>query len=868
MKRKKLLLLISLVAMLLWLPGKAQVPIGSQDGTTTNMPIFSCYDYSYTQQLIYQEEINAEGEINTISFFYSDGDNENSDDWTVYLGHTEKTEFESTTDWVPISELTEVYNGTVTFPDEGSEMVVTFETPFVYNNTDNLVLAVDQNKPGYNCNIYFGRTASYSKSRGIYYRSDSDNPDPASPPEANARVNYINNVVLGGIEQSCLPPTDLSVDNLTSTTADISWIAGEDEAEWKVKYGEYGFDPLTEGISESVSGSPNTTLSNLNVGTTYNFYIKAHCGEGDESSFSFSGTFTTDCDVVSEFTESFDTTPSGEVPNCWSTQKVNSTDSFIDFNVKYNANAVSSPNVFEFFNAGDNLAEFYLISPELTNLNDADNQLRFFFQGPATPGEATLEIGTMSDPSDVSTYSSVESVSVTSDFEEYTVAFDQNYEDDAYVVFKVKFSINYIKVYLDNVNWEPLPSCNEPSNLTVNYDTDTSVQVFWDANSQETEWEVSYGELGFDPAEEGTIVIVEDNPETILENLNPDTNYEVYVRAICGEGEKSVFSEPISFITGVAPPENNFMCDAIPLTTNDNCADGAYTNVGAFEELDEPVGSCLTNFHGNNTVWFSFVGPMNAEATITTDFPSTEFSTEIVVFEAPTDCEDVTSLGEEVGCASSSDDVELTNLTPGAIYYVKVAGFNNAEGNFCIEIQTDGTAFCPAPSDIIVEVGEQSVDVSWTPGGDEDQWTVIYGEAGFNPQVDGETIIVNDTPETILTNLEPETDYNVYVMAMCDGDSPSGLVGPKTFNSGDMSIEDYLFEDFTYYPNPIKDQLTLKAGTQIESVSVYNLLGQTVLIENPNQLETQLNTESLQAGVYLMKVSLNGNTKIVRIIKK
>jgi len=44
-----------------------------------------------------------------------------------------------------------------------------------------------------------------------------------------------------------------------------------------------------------------------------------------------------------------------------------------------------------------------------------------------------------------------------------------------------------------------------------------------------------------------------------------------------------------------------------------------------------------------------------------------------------------------------------------------------------------------------------------------------------------------------------------------------------------LSFESYLFEDFTYYPNPIKDQLILKAGTQIESVSVYNFSGQIVL---------------------------------------
>ncbi|HLS29793.1 MAG TPA: GEVED domain-containing protein [Flavobacteriaceae bacterium] len=84
----------------------------------------------------------------------------------------------------------------------------------------------------------------------------------------------------------------------------------------------------------------------------------------------------------------------------------------------------------------------------------------------------------------------------------------------------------------------------------------------------------------------------------------------------------------------------------------------------------------------------------------------------------------------------------------------------------------------------------------------------------------------------------------------------------------ELSVDDYQFENFTFYPNPVQDQLNLKAGEQIESVTVHNLLGQKVIDVNPNTLQTQVDVNHLSAGVYLMNVTVNGTQKSFRIIKK
>src|SRR5690625_2437811 len=145
--------------------------------------------------------------------------------------------------------------------------------------------------------------------------------------------------------------------------------------------------------------------------------------------------------------------------------------------------------------------------------------------------------------------------------------------------------------------------CFPPTGVEVNYITDVSAEVSWQAND-ETSWVVTYGETGFDPETEGTEVQVDGTPSVNLTDLDDDTTYDVYVQTIC-EDENSVVIGPSTFTTNITPPENTRLCDAIELTPNTGCVGGPYTNVAAFEELNESIGSCLNYYRGKNTVRFT-----------------------------------------------------------------------------------------------------------------------------------------------------------------------------------------------------------------------------------------------------------------------
>lgn len=73
---------------------------------------------------------------------------------------------------------------------------------------------------------------------------------------------------------------------------------------------------------------------------------------------------------------------------------------------------------------------------------------------------------------------------------------------------------------------------------------------------------------------------------------------------------------------------------------------------------------------------------------------------------------------------------------------------------------------------------------------------------------------------------------------------------------------------FTYFPNPVKNTLTFSALNKIESIIVYNMLGQETIKAVPNALESTLDMSGLEIGTYFMKVTIQNSTQTIRIVKE
>ena len=82
------------------------------------------------------------------------------------------------------------------------------------------------------------------------------------------------------------------------------------------------------------------------------------------------------------------------------------------------------------------------------------------------------------------------------------------------------------------------------------------------------------------------------------------------------------------------------------------------------------------------------------------------------------------------------------------------------------------------------------------------------------------------------------------------------------------SVDENDIQNIEIYPNPAKDQLTIKAEN-LTNVMVYNAVGQKILEQGLNADEVTLNTSELDSGIYFVKITSNGieMTKRISIIK-
>jgi hypothetical protein len=91
-----------------------------------------------------------------------------------------------------------------------------------------------------------------------------------------------------------------------------------------------------------------------------------------------------------------------------------------------------------------------------------------------------------------------------------------------------------------------------------------------------------------------------------------------------------------------------------------------------------------------------------------------------------------------------------------------------------------------------------------------------------------------------------------------------------TSNCSVLSSTIFNSDNFTVYPNPMNDVFSVEVGNnvKIETITVYNSLGQVVLVKNEN-MEEVTDVSNLKQGVYYLEIlDIEGNTSIKNIVKR
>ena len=681
-----------------------------------------------------------------------------------------------------------------------------------------------------------------------------------APQPTNYNYGYVDNIVVDLIP-SCPKPTHFEVAGLSSNSVDFTWTETGSATAWEIEYGPVGFTPGgNAGTVETVTNEPPYTLSNLTANTTYDFYIRANCGN-EYSAYATKLTVTTACEPLTTlpFTENFDSIPgttsgsTNNLPDCWNYLNEGTSTSYCGYPIVYNGStyAASGSNSLRFYTYttsgtyDDQIAILPLIDPVLYPVNtlqlsfDARSYSSYTF---------TLLVGVMTNPTDKTTFEPIDTVVTTSNaYVSYDFPLNQYTGSGNYIaLMALKPASSYNAGYVDNIVLDLIPMCPRPSQLTAVNATTTSIELDWTENGSATTWEIAYGAPGFNPDSTYDLVTATSVPFEV-QGLSTSALYQFYVRAVCDGSEYSNWSNVVQAATAcdlmpvpysenfnayttaaTTTPPSTYPDDIMPLcwtflnrSTSTSSYPIAYiSSASAYvvtgnslffkSSSTTPIYAVLPEFEEDlNTMQISFTyrneGTTAYNGTLSIGYMSNNLNAntfvELASFPQTTTLTDVTYVLDSIAEPDSANYLafKYTGGT-GNNYYLSID-----------DIYVEVIPECPRPSDVTATATTTtSVTLSWTNGGDETSWEIEYGPQGFTPGT-GNAESAATNPYTV-NNLTPSTVYDFYVRASCGGDmsNPSNVFTISTECEPMTTL-------------PYSENFDSVSGTTATSVAVNNL---------------------------------------------
>lgn len=160
------------------------------------------------------------------------------------------------------------------------------------------------------------------------------------------------------------------------------------------------------------------------------------------------------------------------------------------------------------------------------------------------------------------------------------------------------------------------------------------------------------------------------------------------------------------------------------------------------------------------------------------------------------------------------------------------------------------------------------------PDGMEDQ-DFTEGETLADLEIQGEniqwydglssdsTMNTQETPLPLTTLLVDGTTY--YASQTINGTESEERLAVTVHLT--MGVDEKSFNGLKYHPNPAVNTLYISNNGILDTITIYNLVGQTVLSKNIDSEKAELDLSALNRGMYIVKIDSDGQSKTIKIQK-
>lgn len=354
-------------------------------------------------------------------------------------------------------------------------------------------------------------------------------------PTSTSYYWYVDDVTIDELP-GCIPVSALTVAATTSSSITLNWLSDATNF------------TILDMADSSVVGTATTTtyeVTGLDANTAYTFGVTVNCGAENSDTVIVNG--RTACGIIASlpWTDGMESVPSGsnQMPYCWSRyNSLASGSNYYPYSTSSSSYAHEGSRVLYWYYStyGTYADTAIAILPELdvTTYPMNGNQLSFWGRMSTASASIAVQVGTMSDPEDATTFVASETVTVSgSTHTRYDVNLTNANATNAYAAIMVLNPSASASLYIDDVMLHVAPNCAYVTDLTVSAATAESISLSWiDANNTGATYTI------YDMSDNSIVASNISTTTYTVENLDANTAYTFGVMANCAAGDAEIIT--------------------------------------------------------------------------------------------------------------------------------------------------------------------------------------------------------------------------------------------------------------------------------------------------------------------------------------